>query len=133
MPSSKLIEIAQPTLDLPPTITGRDGEEIWERFLGNLALVRLRPGKSSELHRHDDMTEYYIGLAGLPVLYLEFEGKAKKYNLAPGLMIPIFPKVRHQIWNNPEAKQDAVFSVKCEPYYNPDDVHFPLVIKLIKP
>jgi uncharacterized cupin superfamily protein len=79
-----------------------DGEDRFQRLRQELSvstfglnLLRLRPGESSRIHRHEEQEEVYVVLEG--TLSLLIEGEARE--LQRGELARVAPDVRRQLQN----------------------------------
>ena len=98
-----------------PDIVNPTGEEIWTHVGRNMALVRLRPGTSSEEHFHKLTKEWYSLIQGRPTLYLNGE----EAELVLGKPVEIEPQVIHHILN--KTDDDVYFLVQGDRKWDPSD------------
>ncbi len=89
-----------------PNYINTFGEEVWEGYGTNLALVRLKPGTYSEQHYHLYTKEIYGILYGCPTIVIDEE----RILLHPGMLITIVPEQIHQIFNHTD--EEVIFAVK---------------------
>ncbi len=99
-----------------PNFINPHGEEIWEGYGTNLALVRLKPCTYSEEHYHMFTKEIYGILYGFPMIVID----GKEIQLHPGMLITIVPEQVHQIFNHTD--QEAIFAVKSNIPWSADDM-----------
>jgi uncharacterized cupin superfamily protein len=79
-----------------------DGEDRFQRLRQELRvstfglnLLRLRPGESSRIHRHEEQEEVYLVLEGVLTLLIESEA----HELRRGDLARVAPNVRRQLRN----------------------------------
>jgi uncharacterized cupin superfamily protein len=79
-----------------------DGDDRFQRLRQELRvstfglnLLRLRPGESSRIHRHEQQEEVYLVLDGALTLLIEGE----EHELARGDLARVAPDVRRQLQN----------------------------------
>ncbi len=102
-------------IDRPPDLVNSQGEEIWENYRPNMAIVRLKPGTSSDKHYHKKTREIYGILYGYPILIVD--GKSDR--LHPHNLRTIRPGQVHQIINS--TINDVIFAVISSIPWSPDD------------
>lgn len=98
-----------------PDIVNSLGEEIWLGLGTNMALIRLKPGTSSEKRRYPNTKEWYGVLSGRPTLFIDGE----LIQLSRYKLVTIGPGQLHQLVNN--TTEDVLFAVLTRIPWNEKD------------
>jgi mannose-6-phosphate isomerase-like protein (cupin superfamily) len=93
--------------------------EFWQARDGSCDLANLivLPGKETDRHWHEKLTEVYLFVRGEGTM--EIDGNEFSVGSRQAVMIP--PGAHHQLRNSAEGELELY--VLCHPQFDPSDVH----------